>query len=130
VGIEQLYLQSVQTVSYSHSNSRSNSDANSNGHGHSHAYANRHTNSNGHANPNTDRYSDSNRNSDSHAHAASNWTGGNVNSGPGVNLHLFERDFYLERGQRDRLCPFCRQFLTCHRYLQFGPSNCAFEDGQ
>ena len=54
--------------------------------------------------------------------------GGYDQPATGVNLYFVQRDFYLERGQRDRLLPFRRQFATWRGYLQLRNSDGAIEN--
>ena len=78
-----------------------------------------HTNADTYTNPNC------------HAYAHSRyWFGGYDQPAAGIDLYFVQRDFYLERGQRDRLLPFRGQLTKWSRYLQFRPSDCALENGK
>jgi len=139
---EQLYVYGFQPVGHTNSNANrytytychSYSYSNSNTDSDRHTYADRH--------PNPDRYPDTNSyaychsnsngypNTDCHTntYAAYDRTRSDVESAAGIDLYFFKRDFYLERGQRDRLFPFRGQFGAWSRYLQLWNSDGAFED--
>jgi hypothetical protein len=88
---EQLHVYGFQFVGYT------NTDANcySNGHADTNPNANCYANADG--NPDANCYA----NTDAHCRCC-----GYDQPAIGVDLYFFQRDFYLERGQRDRLPPF------------------------
>ena len=104
---EQLYVYGFQVVGYT------NADANC------------------HTNTDSDRYSYTNPDANCYPNADARYRfGGHDQPAAGVDLYFVERDFYLERGKRDRLLSFRRQFATWRRYLQFRPSDRALENGK
>jgi len=91
--------------------------------GHTNADANCHTYTD------SDRYSYTNAYCYSNGHTDARYRcGGYDQPAIGVNLYFVQRDFYLERGQRDRLLPFRRQFATWRGYLQLRNSDGAIEN--
>ena len=119
MGDEQLYVYGFQVVGYTNAdaNCRTYTDSDR------YSYTNAYCYSNGHAdtNPNANCYANTD---------AQYWFGGYDQPAAGVDLYFAKRDFYLERGQRDRLFPFRGQLTKWRRYLQFRPSDCALENGK
>ena len=119
MGEEQLYVYGFQVVGHTNADANCHTYTDSDRYSYTNAYC--YTNGHADTNPNANCYA----NTDADYRCC-----GYDQPAAGVDLYFVKRDFYLERGQRDRLFPFRRQLTKWRRYLQFRPSDCALENGK
>ncbi|HXP34419.1 MAG TPA: hypothetical protein VN827_02605, partial [Chthoniobacterales bacterium] len=120
----------------SNSNPYCYTDSDANCHAYTDPVSDRYSNTNCHSNANCHTYTNSDPDTHAECHTYANadsdtahyWASGDVEPAAGIDVYFIERDFPMERWQRDGLLPFRRQFATWRRYLQLWPSDSAFEN--